>query len=56
MKTVYEVIKEYKRFVRISEDMTIELKEIKRRMGVGEIDEQTATNMQREVLDRFINS
>ena len=56
MKTVYEVIEEYKKMERISVDMTVELKEIKRKTDEGEIDEITSTNMQREVLDRFINS
>lgn len=56
MKTVYEVIEDYKKFVRMSADMTVELEEIKRKMDTGEIDIPTATNMQREVLDRFINS
>lgn len=56
MKTVHEVVEEYKKMERISADMTVELKEIKRRMTVGEIDKPTATNMQRDVLDRFVNS
>ena len=56
MKTVHEVIEEYKKMERISADMTAELEEIKRKADMGEVDRPTAINMQREVLDRFMNS